>query len=309
MASPEKLKNSKTTPGQGDVGVVYVHYEDQLHLEESLLSLKETAASLISQVVVVDNGSSHFDPGRLKSIFGEIKCILNRENLGFGRANNQGLAVLSTEFVLLANPDTRFTPGALELLLNTLKNNPQAGAVGPLLSSRENLWQVSFGPQLSLWAEFRQKFWRNIIYARRLGRMNQNRRVGWLSAACLLARREALTEIGGFDEKFFLYFEDIDLCHRLRQHGWQLILSPQARVYHWGGTSTSCRKIWSRYHYRRSQLYFYWKHNSSFELSLLRLYLRVLLGWLKMKNFLFREDNREIRAAFKRLIRENFTDG
>lgn len=302
------MKNNKLPGSQLEIGVLYVNYEDQAHLEESLLSLKETAASLISQVVVVDNGSAHFDEDRLKSIFSQIKCIFNQENVGFARANNQGLAELSTEFILLVNPDTKFKPGALELLLNTLKNDPRIGAVGPLLSPGRDRWQVSFGPRLNLWEEFRQKFWRNIIYPRRLGKLSQNRHVGWLSAACLLIRRQALAEIRGFDEKFFLYFEDIDLCYRLRQRGWLVILVPQARVYHWGGTSTARHKAWTRYHYRRSQLYFYWKHNSPFEVNLLRLYLKILLKWLKMKQFFWRKEDRQILTAFNQLIGENFAD-
>ena len=85
--------------------------------------------------------------------------------------------------------------------------------------------------------------------------------------------------MGLFDENFFLYFEDIDLCYRIRKKGWSLLLLPQARVFHRGGTSTGKDKVSSRFEYRRSQLYFYMKHNSSLSLFLLRLYLRL--------NFLF----------------------
>jgi GT2 family glycosyltransferase len=103
--------------------------------------------------------------------------------------------------------------------------------------------------------------------------------VGWLSAACLLVRRKALEEAGCFDENYFLYFEDIDLCYKMRQAGWTLRFLPQEHIIHIGGTSTSAVKNSSRYHYRKSQIYFYRKHNSRLSQGLLRIYL-----WL---NFTF----------------------
>jgi len=85
-----------------------------------------------------------------------------------------------------------------------------------------------------------------------------------------------------------------------------VMFSPAAKVYHWGGTSTSRQGVWSRYHYRRSQLYFYWKHNSPLAVVLLRLYLGLLIGWLKGRAFLGREENQEVISAFSQLLKERF---
>jgi GT2 family glycosyltransferase len=109
-----------------------------------------------------------------------------------------------------------------------------------------------------------------------LRKTRKKREVGWLSAACLMTRREALEAAGFFDEFFFLYFEDIDLCYRLREKGWKLVFLPEAKALHIGGTSTASNRSFSRYHYRRSQIYFYRKHNSRISIFLLRLYLRLV---------------------------------
>jgi hypothetical protein len=138
-----------------------------------------------------------------------------------------------------------------------------------------------------------------------LKRGAKERRVGWLSAACLLTRKDVLEEVGPFDENFFLYFEDIDLCVRIRERGYELLYIPQARVYHLGGASTEGLKLFSRYHYRKSQIYFYEKHNSKASQALLRLYLRlnfnILLGWGHLRGA---ADLNE-RRVFKGLLRKN----
>ncbi len=302
----QKKKNSS-------VGVVFVHHNDQQNLENSLVSLKETALSLINEIIIVDNISSSFHPQRIKQIFPQVKFIFNRENVGFARANNQALSNLTSDYVLLVNPDTKFLPGALPQLLAVLEDDPQVGAVGPLLSPGRNRWQASFGQKVNLWEELVQKCWRNIIYSRQLGHWREVKEVGWISAACLLARREALLSIQGFDEQFFLYFEDIDLCYRLRQKGWRIMLCPQARVYHWGGTSTSPKANWSRYHYRRSQLYFYQKYNSPGEVKILRFYLGLIVFFLRVRLFLSSSfssssspPEREVIRDWSQLRREKF---
>lgn len=290
-----------------EVGVIYVNHEDQQNLENSLVSLKETAFSMISKVIIVDNASSSFNPQQIVRIFPNVKFVFNQENVGFARANNQALNELATDYVLLANPDTQFSPGALQQLLKVLENFPQVGAVGPLLSPGKGRWQVSFGQKVNLWGEFSQKFWRNIIYSSQLGRWKEVKEVGWISAACLLARREALTAVQGFDEQFFIYFEDIDLCYRLRREGWRIMLCPKARVYHWGGTSTSQKNLWSRYHYRRSQLYFYLKYNSPWAVKILRFYLGFIIFIMKARFLLSSSHpDREEIQRWTQLLREKF---
>jgi hypothetical protein len=231
------------------------------------------------EIVTVDNNSSDGSPDLVNNRFPDVKLIRNKKNLGFARASNLGIRASAGEFVLFLNIDTDVNVQALNILLDEIRGNPSIGAVGPALLSGQKTYQVSFGKRIDFFSEFIQKGFFNLYYAKKLKSDNKIRDVGWLSAACLLVRRKALEEAGCFDENYFLYFEDIDLCYKLRQAGWTLRFCPQAQIIHIGGTSTSLVKNSSRYHYRKSQIYFYRKNNSWLSQILLRIYL-----WL---NFTF----------------------
>lgn len=256
-----------------ELSVILVSFNDWIHLEKCLQSLLVVPPEINMEVVVVDNNSSDGSPGLIKDRFPEVKLIRNENNLGFARACNLGIQASAGEFVLFLNNDTIANVQALSLLLEKIRENSSIGAVGPALLSGQKNYQVSFGKKVNFFSEFIQKGFFNLYYAKKLKSDSKVRDVDWLSAACLLARRKALEEVGCFDENYFLYFEDIDLCYKIKQSDWILLFLPQAHIIHFGGTSTSALKISSRYHYRKSQIYFYRKHNSRLSQSLLRIYL------------------------------------
>lgn len=256
-----------------ELSVILVSFNDWIHLEKCLQSLLAVAPEKNLEVVVVDNNSSDGSPGLVKDRFPEVKLIRNEKNLGFARACNLGIQASAGEFVLFLNNDTIVNVQVLSVLLEKIRENPLIGAVGPALLSGQKTYQVSFGKKVDFFSEFIQKGFFNLYNAKKLRSDSKARDVGWLSAACLLARRKALEEAGCFDENYFLYFEDIDLCYKIKQSGWILRFLPQAHIIHFGGTSTSAVKISSRYYYRKSQIYFYRKHNSRLSQSLLRIYL------------------------------------
>jgi len=143
---------------------------------------------------------------------------------------------------------------------------------------------VSFGGRRSFGREVLEKTLLNALTARRLARRRIGRReVDWVSGAFLVARREAFEAAGGFDEGFFLYYEDIDLCLRLRAAGRRVVFVPEAVAFHEGGAVTSARPLRSRYEYRRSQLLFYRRHNGPVSRFLLRLYLRAGFALLRLR--------------------------
>lgn len=256
-----------------ELSVILVSFNDWIHLEKCLQSLLAVAPEKNLEVVVVDNNSSDGSPGLVKDRFPEVKLIRNEKNLGFAKACNLGIQASAGEFILFLNNDTIVNVQVLSVLLEKIRENPLIGAVGPALLSGQKTYQVSFGKKVDFFSEFIQKGFFNLYNAKKLRSDSKARDVGWLSAACLLARRKALEEAGCFDENYFLYFEDIDLCYKIKQSGWILRFLPQAHIIHFGGTSTSAVKISSRYHYRKSQIYFYRKHNSRLSQSLLWLYL------------------------------------
>lgn len=267
-----------------ELSVILVSYNDRLHLELCLDSLAEAVRDLETEVVVVDNRSSDGSPELVRKKFPGVRLIENSQNVGFAKACNQGLSQTGGPIVLFLNTDTTVSAETLDLLLEEIRDNPGLGAVGPALETGKGSYQVSFGKRVDFFSAFIQKAVLNPYFTRKLKTDKKKREVGWLSAACLMIRREALEEAGFFDEHFFLYFEDIDLCYRIREKSWKLIFFPRAEMTHIGGTSTSSVKTLSRYHYRKSQIYFYRKHNSGVSLFLLRLYLWLaftLFSWIR----------------------------
>lgn len=259
-----------------ELSVILVSHNDRRHLEPCLDSLALACRKMEAEVVVVDNCSSDGSPKIVKEKFPWVRLLENARNVGFAKACNAGVASTRGAFVLFLNTDTTVNRGALDMLLTEMRTNPEAGGVGPALERQEGGFQVSFGKSVDFFSAFIQKLLLNPYFTRKLKKDKKRREVGWLSAACLLTRRKVLEETGPFDERFFLYFEDIDLCYRIREKGWKLFFLPVARMTHSGGGSTSSVKALSRYHYRKSQVLFYKKHNSGLSLFFLRLYLRLL---------------------------------
>jgi GT2 family glycosyltransferase len=209
-----------------------------------------------------------------------VQLIEATANVGFARANNLGIAATSSEFVLLLNPDTIVPAGALQALVRRLVSRPDAAIAGPRLVNGANDPEVSFGPPITPWGELTQKTLL-ALYNRGVGPAvryveRRSREAGeraWVSGACLLIRRTDLQAVGGLDERFFMYTEDVDLCTSLRARGRKVLFVPECEVLHLRGRSAARNADTERLR-RLSQLAFYEKHLPRW-VGLLRLYLRL----------------------------------
>ncbi len=280
-----------------ELSVILVNYNDRPHLGACLESVRTAAAGLAAEAILVDNRSEDGSLEYVRESFPWVRLIVNAENAGFARANNAGIRASSGRFLLFLNTDTVVPPDAFGGLLAGLKRRPEAGALGPALVRADSGFQVSFGKDVGFFAELRQKLILNPYYRIALRRSREARSVGWLSGACLLARRDAVEAAGLFDENFFIYFEDIDLCRRIRDLGLELVYDPTVKVVHFGGASTAPRRLKSRLHYRESQLYYYEKHGTGLSVFLLRSCLCLNLIGLR----LFRSLTVEEREILRRL--------
>jgi N-acetylglucosaminyl-diphospho-decaprenol L-rhamnosyltransferase len=265
------------------VSAVVVSFNTREELLGCLQSLRDHAR-LPFETIVVDNASSDGSAEAVRATFPEVRLLENDHNRGFAAAVNRGLGKTEAPFVLLLNSDAQLRPGALGALLGFLLAHPEAAAVGPRVVGPGGA-EVSFGPFPTLLSEWRQ---------RRLVRGAQGRSArvtsevealtrrdaapGWVSAACLLARKEALDRSGGLDEGFFLYHEDVDLCLRLRKAGWTLAFHPAAEVFHLRGKSMDRVPARARLEYHRSHLRLYRKHSGAVSILLLRLLLAARGG-------------------------------
>ncbi|SFH89021.1 glycosyltransferase family 2 protein [Cryobacterium levicorallinum] len=225
-----------------------VTYNSSAALGDFLESVKASESSP-PPVTVADNLSADVDETRsIASSFGAIVLSLGR-NLGYGGAINAAVrsVPLSYDFVLVSNPDVLVHPGAISALQDVLRANPGAAAVGPRIlnsdgstyPSARRIPSLRTGVGHALFS----RIWPSNPWTRSYRAENETgtgvRPVGWLSGACLLIRRSAFDEIGGFDQAFFMYFEDVDLGYRLGRAGWLNLYVPASVVTHTGAHSTS----------------------------------------------------------------------
>jgi N-acetylglucosaminyl-diphospho-decaprenol L-rhamnosyltransferase len=280
-----------TTPGPGGpvprTSAIVVSYNTRDDLLRCLEALQASGAAL--ETIVIDNGSTDGSLDAVRARFPEVRTVANAANLGFARANNLGLRAARGEFVLVVNSDCEVRPGAVAALGAILEARPEVAIVGPRTIGSDGGPQVSFGPSLTPVAEWRQG---RLVRGVKAGDAAALRRAAslaaheqepeWVSASCFLARRSSLEAVGGFDESFFLYEEDVDLCLRVRQAGGRILYTPAAEVVHHLGRSMARAPSRARLEYHRSHLRFYAKHNSGAERLVLRAWMtgRAAWGWL-----------------------------
>jgi N-acetylglucosaminyl-diphospho-decaprenol L-rhamnosyltransferase len=300
-------------PDPARVAVVIVSFNTREELRRCLRSLVDQA-TLPLQVIVVDNASGDQSPETVRRDFATVLLLENDENLGFARAANRGLREARAPYVLFLNSDAEVRPGALETLVALLDARPEVGVVGPRTRGTDGTIQVSSGPALTPLSEWRQRRLVRGVRGRVPAALARAERIHaeeheppWVSAACLLARREALLAVGGFDEAFFLYEEDVDLCVRVRRAGWRILFTPRADVLHHLGRSMEKAGTRGDLEYHRSHILYYRKHNGRLSLALLRAHVSLLalsrwvaaLGRGPERQGLRRDAGRLLRAAWK----------
>tara|TARA_B100000315_G_scaffold242909_1_gene265679 strand:- start:216 stop:1085 length:870 start_codon:yes stop_codon:yes gene_type:complete len=235
-------------------------------------------------IVVVDNASSDDSIHRVKSDFPEVRLIANDHNIGFGAALNQGAEESESDYLLLMNADVQIEQEAIVQLVDFLKDNPKVAVVGPRLTNDQGKLQLSWGRQPSLINEFVQRAWFRLLEQEvgqpRLKSYAQSpQQVDWVLGACMLVRRDAFAQLQGMDPRYFMYFEEVDLCCRLAKQSWQIWYEPHSVAIHQEQASVSQAKEAMQLAYRRSQLQFYRQHNGAMSANLLMIYLGAKFAW------------------------------
>jgi len=270
------------------VAVVSVSYNSGRHLQKFLTSIRASEAHGLT-VVIADNGSSDIESTRAVCIEHAATLLELDDNYGYGGAINRAIATLPATIttVLISNPDVIFTSGSITALAGAMDDLPAAGAVGPRVLNSDGTVYPSARQLPSLrtgtgHALFSKIWGSNPWTARYLSDLSEssvNREAGWLSGSCLLVRRTAYDAIGGFDDAFFMYFEDVDLGYRLGKAGWKSFYIPHAVVTHSGAHSTgteSSRMLQA--HHKSAYLYLSRKY-SAWYLAPLRWSLKAGLGF------------------------------
>lgn len=267
-------------PEGSSLAVVIVSFNVRDELNACLRSVVGQTAPHPTVVTVVDNGSSDGTVVMVRSEWPGVQVIETGSNLGFARGNNAGIRATRSDYVLLLNPDTVVSAGAIQTLVRSLAGDTEAAAAGPRLVDEANHPELSFGWSIGPLGELRQKMV-GALYQRRVpavvSRVGRWTRVPgereWVSGACLLVRRADLEAVGLLDERYFMYMEDVDLCVELRKRARKILFVPEAEVLHLRGRSAG-RNPQTEHFRRKSQLAYYAKHHPAW-LPLLKLYLRV----------------------------------
>ncbi len=223
------------------LAVVIVNYNTSDDLERCLDSIFANPPSCSFQVTVVDNASSDQALTAVRDRFRGVDWLLNSQNTGYARGCNQGMAAHPAEFYLILNPDIVVQPGAMDRLLAFAATHPRAGIVGPQLLNEDGSIQDScrrfytLGTLLMRRTFLGRLFPRSRIVHRHLMRdfdHLSSRPVDWILGGCMLVSNDALARTGPMDERFFLYFEDVDWCFRMWQAGCEVQYTPEARFQH-----------------------------------------------------------------------------
>ncbi len=278
--------------------IIIVTYNSASYIRDCLTPL---AGQSDLEIVVVDNNSKDGCQDIVQREFSFTKFISLEENIGFGAACNVGVRASSGEHILFLNPDAVALPEAYRQLWSFLAGKSQIGIVGGRLIDPSGVPLQSMGDRPSLIGQILDKplgvLSRYVPSEGRcrkiLGSLSSKfrlpvkpDRVVWVSGAALGCRRTCLDEIGGFDEKFFLYYEDVDLCVRAAQAGWEIWHVPQAIIQHRSGASFQGNRVLQKQIFYENQKYFFQKHSSRLATVILHIVQRAnsLLGLYRISD-------------------------
>jgi N-acetylglucosaminyl-diphospho-decaprenol L-rhamnosyltransferase len=256
-------------PAGPDVTVVVVNFNSGHYLERCLRSVVDGAGDAQVEIVVADNASADGSEDRAVAAVPEARLVRTGSNLGFGAAANRGMRIAQAPFVFLLNPDAVISGGTLGGFLKVAAEHPRAGVIGCLTKNPDGSVYPSARKVPSAGESFGHMFvgpfvpdnpWSRAYTMADWDRRSE-RQVGWVSGSSVLIRAEALAAVGMFDEDYFMYVEDVDLCTRMRAAGWEVWYSPELEVEHVVGSATRGSRRMTLEH-SKSIYRYYAKHRS-----------------------------------------------
>ncbi len=269
------------------ISIIIVSYNVKYFLEQCLCSVRKAAAGMETEIFVADNASSDGTIAYLQARFPEVGFIQNQQNLGFGKANNQALALATGKWILFLNPDTILSEETLKVCIRFLEGHPDAGACGVrmidgsgrfLPESKRGL--PTLPTSLYKFTGLASLFPRSERFARYyLGHLaeDRNHAVDVLAGAFFMAGKTVLDQTGGFDEAFFMYGEDIDLSYRIRQAGYRNYYLADTTILHFKGESTQKQSPGTIRHFYGAMEIFARKHYSGRKAAVISAFVRLAI--------------------------------
>jgi hypothetical protein len=230
---------------------IIVNYQSEKYLFKCLSSIQEKILGVGYEIIVVNNDATHLET----SFPSEIKLINTGKNIGFGAACNLGARSAQGEILCFLNPDTEIVSNNILDLLDKFDKYDKLAIVGPrLVDEKNNTQEWIAGKEVTIWSTLMnnlgykrdQKIWESAVPVE----------CAWITGAAMFIRKDIFDRLGGFDEKFFMYFEDVDLCQRARQLSYKVLYFPEFTVKHFGGKSFLNKKRQKKYYYVSQLKYF-----------------------------------------------------
>lgn len=257
------------------LSVVVVNYNTKNLLRRCLKSI------INHEIIVVDNGSTDNSVGMIRKEFPLVKIKVNKKNLGFAFAVNQGIKVAKRDYILLLNSDIEVKRDALKTLLKFSQKHQKIGVVGGRLLNTDSTIQGSCFHQLTILNAIRE-FWlgQKGAFEKYVPKTEEPIEVEAVVGACMLIPRKVIKEVGCFDERYFMYFEDLDYCRRVRKAGFKIYYLPKAKFIHFHGASgREISEQTRRWLVESSKIY-----HGKIKYYLLTFIIRLGQKWQKLKN-------------------------
>lgn len=268
-----------------DISIIIVNWNTKDLLRNCLNSIYGTVQGIAFEIIVVDNASHDGSMAMLREEFPQVTIIENTTNRGFGAANNQAISIMKGRYALLLNTDTILTKDAGYELFSFMEAHPDAATACGQLLNADGSKQNSIASFPTLWTLFLNTSLLEYL----LPKSYPSKRYDYKGpieidsgiGACLMVRKQAIDEVGMFDERYFFFFEETDWALQMKTAGWKIYHVPSARIYHLQGQSIG-RDIRSRIEFYRSRYQFFkkWKNRSHYQLVSLIIFVRTIINWL-----------------------------
>ena len=278
-----------------DLSIIIVNWNVRDLLDKCLASLFSAELSIgaddgglpRAEIIVIDSASADGSVEMLRQKYPAVHLLPQDDNVGFTRGNNIGLARASGEYLLLLNPDTEVSPDALPILLRFLAARPSVGIVGPQTLNNDGSHQSTRRRFPSLWTGVFESTWlwpwapASIEHRFRMLDASDGDivEVDWVQGSALLMRRAVYQDIGGLDEDYVMYSEELDFCRRAKTAGWHVYYHGGAVITHHGGKSSEQAAAPKQIHFHTSKLRYFRKHHGYAPYLFLRIILLLQFGW------------------------------
>jgi len=225
-----------------DLSIIIVNYHHSHILDNCLESVYRTIEKIQFEVILVDNSSKDDGLEPILKRYTKIRFINNSKNMGFARANNQGAKIASGDFLLFLNPDTTMIEDAVESMLDYIRSDSSIGILGPKVLNPDQTTQFSCRKFPTAWSGLFNRYslttrlFPNNRYSRDYLMLDYDhssiRSVDWVSGCCMMMSESTLKKVGGFDENYFLFIEDVDLCQVIKKKGLRVVYFPSVKIFH-----------------------------------------------------------------------------